>query len=127
MNILNRIRYRFKSFPKVIAYGDKYDPAMKITDPDEAKAYFDLCVRHAMTFDKTREEAEEMERINIGYWAGYYGREVAERVYRLFGVEHPYFGAVENWPTQEEAFEMGKKIGVNARTSEEDMRDETVR
>lgn len=92
-----------------ITIGDKYGPAMKITDPEEAKEYFEACVLHTMSFGKSREEAEQIERSNIGYYAGYYDSEIASRVYELFNCKHPIFGDVKNWPTPEEAFEMGKK------------------
>lgn len=45
---------------------------------------------------------------NIGYLAGYYSRDVAERIYAWFEVEHPIFGLVA--PTPEQALEAGKLI-----------------
>ncbi len=47
-----------------------------------------------MSFGKTREEAEEIERANLGYWAGYYRPETRERVERLFRCAHPFFGSI---------------------------------
>jgi hypothetical protein len=95
---------------KLITNGDKYNPAMKLTDEQEAKEYFDLCVQHCMSFGKTLEEAESIERQNLGYWAGYYDNETRERVERLFGAEHPIFGSVSNVITAEKAFELGKNL-----------------
>lgn len=40
-----------------------------------------------------REEAERVERFNIGYWTGYYDSATAARVQRLFRCEHPFFGS----------------------------------
>jgi len=101
-----------KKFPKKITIGKKYEPAMEITDPQEASEYFEACVVHTMGFDKTREEAEKIERINLGYFAGYYDHETRLRVERLFNCEHPVFGkAKDGVPTPEEAFEMGKRLG----------------
>ncbi|KKK91992.1 hypothetical protein LCGC14_2707400, partial [marine sediment metagenome] len=114
MNILKKLKYRFKKLPKVITIGEKYNPAMKITDPEEAKAYFELCVQHCMKYsDKPmdREEAERIQSANIGYYAGYYDRETGRRVQKLFGVVHPIFGKVDDYPTPERAFVMGQAMG----------------
>ena len=99
------------SLPKEITIGDKYGPAMKITNQEDADKCFELLVRHSMeNFGKTREEAEALERTNLGYYAGYYSSETSERVQRLFNCVHPIFGKVENFSTPEEAFEMGKQL-----------------
>lgn len=75
-----------------ITIGQKYGPAMKITSQDEANAYFLECVNHTMKVGKvSREEAERIERGNIGYYAGYYDSETRERMKRLFLAEHPIF------------------------------------
>lgn len=104
-----------KPFPKKITIGDKYHPAMKITDPKEAEEYFEACVQHTMLFGKSREEAEKSERSNLGYFAGYYDNETARRVNLLFGAVHPIFGSME--PTPEEAFKMGQKLAKKERKS----------
>jgi len=92
--------------------GEKYHPAMEITDQEEADAYFEKCVQHTMSFGhETRERAEEIERMNLGYFAGYYDTETRLRVEKLFKCAHPIFGkAVDGTPTPEEAFEAGKKL-----------------
>lgn len=51
-----------------ITIGDKYDPAMKITDQAEADAYFELCVEHSMRFGNDRAEAERIGG-GKGKWA----------------------------------------------------------
>ncbi len=95
-----------------ITIGDKYGPAMKMTDQKEATEYFELCVEDTMGFGKTREEAENIERQNFGYFAGYYDHETRIRVERLFSCVHPIFGAAsEHIPTPEEAFEAGWNLG----------------
>ena len=69
---------------EIITIGDKYGPAMEITDPEKAQEYFELCVQHSMKWhDKTREEAEELERANLGYYAGYYDQETSRRVQEI--------------------------------------------
>lgn len=101
------------SMPKVITIGDKYGPAMEITEQAEADAYFERCVEHSMLFGKSRTEAEALERHNLGYYAGYYDGATRERVERLYRCSHPIFGAVatRGHPTAEEAFTIGRLIG----------------
>jgi hypothetical protein len=80
--------------PEKLTIGEKYGPAMAITDAAEAKAYFRRCVRHTRRYGgKDRGEAERIERINIGYYAGYYDHEARVRVERLFLTKRPVFGA----------------------------------
>lgn len=82
-------------FPSNVTIGDKYDPAMAIKDQAEADAYFERCVTHTMRYGKcTRQTAEEIERANLGYYAGYGDSNTRERVERLFHCEHPVFGKI---------------------------------
>ena len=94
----------------LISIGDKYRPAMEITDQAAADAYFQQCVAHTMAFGKSQEEAEGIERLNLGHYAGYYGSETRERVERLFKCAHPVFGAIaeRGEPTAEQALEAGR-------------------
>lgn len=97
-----------------ITIGNKYSPAMKIEEQAEADAYFEECVQHTMdNFGKTRTEAEEVERSNLGYWAGYYSSETRARVERLFKCAHPIFGTIAEHgePTAKEALEAGLRRG----------------
>lgn len=99
-------------FPEHISLGEKYGPAMKIEDQAAATAYFERCVEHQMrmrAFGTTRAEAEQAEKANLGYWAGYYDNATRERVERLFDCAHPYFGRIaENGPpTPAEVFSAG--------------------
>lgn len=99
-------------FKDEITFGEKYDPAMKITDQAKADEYFKACVEHTMHFGHFREKAEHIERSNLGYWAGYYDLETRMRVEQLFGCQHPIFGsAVDGQPSPEEAFEIGVRMG----------------
>lgn len=94
----------------VISIADKYSPAMVITDQSDADKYFEECVRHNMSFGvSSREDAERIERANLGYYAGYYDNETRERVERLFRCAHPVFGKISEKgpPTMAEAFMAG--------------------
>lgn len=94
-----------------ITIGEKYGPAMQIRDQAEADAYFEECVQHTMSFGKSRLEAMQVEKANLGYYAGYYDDETRARVEKLFKCSHPIFGAIANGkPTPEEAFEMGQRM-----------------
>ncbi len=100
-------------FPACVTTGDKYGPAMLITDQADANAYFERCVVHNMTFGQSREEAEHINRVNLGYWAGYYSNETRQRVEKLFHCAHPVFGAIAKVgsPTPEQAFQAGIDAG----------------
>lgn len=102
-----------KSFRAKSTIGDIYGPAMKITEPAVAQEYFELIVKHHIeAHGQNREEAEEIIRSILGYFAGYYDNETRERVERLFTCAHPIFGPISSGaPTPEQAFEMGKKFG----------------
>jgi hypothetical protein len=100
-------------FPHRMTIGDKYGPAMEITEQVDADEYFERCVAHSMLHGLDRAKAEECERSNLGYYAGYYSREVRARVERLYRCEHPVFGSIEKngAPTPERALEAGLTAG----------------
>lgn len=52
-------------------------------------------------------------RQNIGYISGYFDRETAKKILKVFETAHPIFGTSE--PTPEEAFELGRKLGEQAK------------
>ncbi len=99
--------------PDVITIGEKYRPAMEVQTPSEAQAMFARLVEHTMRITgKTQEEAERIERSNIGYFSGYYSRETADRVMRLFGAVHPIFGGPGEWPSDpQEILRLGIEAG----------------
>lgn len=100
-------------------FGEKYGPAMTVKTQEDADAYFNRCVEHTMLFGKTREQAETIERHNLGYWAGHYGAEVRERIERLFKCKHPVFGAIaeKGQPSVADAFEKGRMWAEERRKS----------
>lgn len=84
-------------FPEKVTIGEKYiDLLPKITTPEEAAEYFEACVEHLLRFGHSREQAESIERGNIGYAAGYFSTQEAARIQQLFAAPHPIFGNAAN-------------------------------
>lgn len=98
--------------PSNATYQQKYGPAMQLQSEAEAAEYFEACVTHCMRHGHSREEAERIERMNLGYYAGYYDDDTRRRVERLFRCAHPVFGSIEQKgpPTPEQALAAGKAM-----------------
>lgn len=108
---------------KSLTYGECLEPAMNITDAEDAKQYLkDYVDFIEKTVDKkhlTERTSTEIAKHNLGYYAGYYNNETRERIERLFMCEHPLFGSIkENGvPTPEEAFRIGTEYGKGNKTN----------
>jgi len=81
---------------EILTYGECLNPAMEIVEQTDADQYFSAYVAYiekalAKEPRNDNKTAEEIARINIGYWAGYYGYDVQERVKRLYLAPHPIF------------------------------------
>lgn len=99
---------------------EAYGPAMEMTDQKEADVYFERLVQRCMATGVDRQEAESIQRQNLGYYAGYYDLETRKRVERLFRCAHPIFGAASiGTPTPEEAFDAGLEKGTGTDTQSE--------
>ena len=98
-------------FPEGATQGMVLGPAMMITAQEDADAYFETIVKHAMRMDPDvpRETVERNVRRSLGYFAGYHDEETRERVEHLFDCAHPVFGKVSEGgvPTAEEAVRLG--------------------
>jgi hypothetical protein len=97
------------TFRKDATIGELYKPAMKIIDEKEAQEYFESLVNWAVIHhNQNKEQAIEMEKRNLGYFAGYYDIETQERVERLFSCAHPTFGTIKDkgQPTAEQAIQI---------------------
>lgn len=101
---------------ETLTYGDCLHPAMKITDPEDAqqylRAYIAYTQKHLDKEPRTDSKtAEEICKINLGYFAGYYDDETRKRVEKLFCCSHPIFGSIESngSSTAEQAFEAGRQ------------------
>ncbi len=99
---------------KVLTYGECLQPAMKITNKEDAKQYKKDYVAYIQKFldENPRKDsltAEDIANHNIGYYAAYYDDETRKRVEDLFICKHPVFGSIkENGvPSVQKAFEMG--------------------
>ncbi len=98
---------------KTLTYGECLGPAMEITDAEDARQYLaDYVAFIQRALDKEPRHdgktSEEIARINLGYYAGYYDHQTRERVERVFDCTHPIFGsAAKHKPTEEEAFNAG--------------------
>ena len=96
-------------FDENATIGEIYGPAMEIKDYQEAQEYLRMLIdRQKKYWHRTEEEAMRIEMMNIGYYAGYYDAETAERVYKLFDTAHPFFGTTT--PTLEEAIITGMQM-----------------
>jgi hypothetical protein len=103
-------------FPNDATWHDLLDPAMKITEKEDADAYFETLIQHALKLDEnlTRETAVRNMKSSLGYFAGYYSSDVRARVEEFFDCAHPVFGRIEEKgePTLEEAFKAGVEMAA---------------
>lgn len=107
-----------KELPEKATWGELYGPAMEMTDPVKAAEYLNALIQRNMKyFGDTEEEATEVVKQNLGYYAGYYSNDTMIRVQELFDCVHPVFGKIEgeaDLPTPEEAFQSGKDLASKA-------------
>lgn len=99
---------------------ETYGPAMEMTDQATADAYFEELVLSRVQSGLSREEAERLERGNLGYYAGYYCNEVRERVERLFDCAHPIFGKIAEVGPPRDAFAAGRAMGESFKKQSRD-------
>jgi hypothetical protein len=103
---------RPRQLPCEITIGEIYHPAMSIEDQADADVYFDQLVERAMRcHGMDRTAAEELERKNLGYFAGYFDRETMARVNQLYATVHPIFGAQPS-PSPAQALAAGSLIAA---------------
>lgn len=107
-----------------MTYGQVLDPAMKITDVDDATQYLQSYIEYLIPYvvdthkdqdeDFIYDEAVRIAKHNLGYYAGYYDDKTRKRVEKLFNCSHPIFGSIESngTPTAQQAFELGKSLAT---------------
>lgn len=109
---------------EILTYGEALGPAMKITDPEDAKQYLKeyVAYQEIMLIKEPRNDgmtAEQMCKINLGYYAGYYDNETRARVERLFNCSHPIFGSIETngQPSTEKALSKGQQMAADSKNN----------
>jgi len=99
---------------KVRSVDEQFKEALSCKTREEADIWFEKEVAK-MQYECSLSyfEASSTLRDNLGYMAGYYDPEVAEKVFELFGAVHPVFRCVDYREryTAEEVFRMGYKLG----------------
>lgn len=90
------------------------DKLVQIQTKEEAQQFLNL-------YEKENPHA----RINIGYAAGYLSKEQREKVYNLFGVDHPFLREDMSF---EEIIAVGKKLAEDTKKygAKEAMRINTI-
>lgn len=69
------------------------------------------------------DEARKITLTNIGYYAGYFRAEFADKIYEMFDTEHPIFG--KKHPTAEEALKIGMEWGRRSKEKAQQEEAET--
>ena len=97
-----------------LTIGEVYEPAMEISDQEEADAYFLILEADLRRHGKTTNQARDIARQNLGYFAGYYDSATRKRVERLFKCAHPVFGSIAacGQPTADAALLAGMRKGA---------------
>lgn len=78
-----------------MTFGEVFESAMKCDTLDQANSWMQHEVqRHVTEYNQTPEEAENIIKSNLGYFAGYYDEATREKIERLFSAQRPIFGSV---------------------------------
>jgi hypothetical protein len=106
--------------PDEATRGDLYNPAMSVATREEATEYLAALVRRNIRVSgNSQEEAERVERINVGYWTGYCDEVTAACAQELYGFGHPIFGKFV--PSAQEALVVGLAMGAAMREATDDV------
>ena len=107
--------------------GDIMRDVVQITDSDNAKEYVreyvdwmteNLSPKVSINEGESRRDAAlRIVKSNISYSAGYHGKDTYNQILTVFDLEHPFFG--KEYPTTEEAFKIGLKLGQKMKDEEE--------
>lgn len=102
-------------FGKDATMGETYTDALgSITTPEDAQEYLEALIECAIHhWGQSREEAEKIQRSNIGYMSGYFSTKEMARIQSLFGVVHPIFGGMAEFEklTTEDIIQKGIDLG----------------
>ena len=76
----------------------------------EAQEFLTCYILHiANSRSMSIEEATQIAKSNLGYYAGYYSNNVRKKIEAKFNCVHPIFGHAENPVSNEMAFALGQK------------------
>lgn len=97
-------------------FGEIFDKALELAkeNKNEAQVYFTEYVQHILNVNdkvNTIEEAEQIAKHNLGYFAGYYTQEVCDIIYKTYKCSHPIFGDKLFSVSPEEAYQKGLELG----------------
>lgn len=107
------MKYRGKEYNTM---GEVFDLALKLakeSPEEEAKEFFYEYVNYISivnhySWDKSIESA----RHNLGYFAGYYNREIYNIISKVYEAQHPIFGYNPFDVSPKDAFNKGMEIGL---------------
>lgn len=94
--------------------GEIFDTALNLakTDKHNAGVFFNTYVDWVRdTNECSHEEAEKIVKDNLGYFSGYYNKEVSDIIYSTYNCEHPIFGKHPFGISPEDAYLAGLKAG----------------
>ena len=96
-----------------MTYKQQFEAALKCETPDEASAWLtEEVLQYGREYGQSVDEAKGVILANLGYIAGYYDHETAQKVHRLFCAVHPIFGCADyhNRITSEQASQQGEAV-----------------
>jgi len=101
MNKMNTITKFNPENKEELTYRECLGPAMEITTKEDAVQYMNdyvAYIQKALDNEPRTDNmsAEQIAKINLGYYAGYYDAETMQRVNELFSTRHPIFGNLHN-------------------------------
>jgi hypothetical protein len=76
------------------SYGEQFKSALSCQTREEAEQWMEneVC-DYVEIFQMSPEEAIKIIKTNLGYMAGYYSSDTAEKIKDLFSADHPGYGA----------------------------------
>jgi hypothetical protein len=75
-------------------YGEQFESALKCQTREEAEHWMETEVtQYIEQYGGTPEEAIGIIKHNLGYMAGYYSSDTADKIRNLFSANHPGYSA----------------------------------
>ena len=96
--------------------GEIFNTALELAHTNKNDAH-DFLLQYAKYIMEEKGEsfdwAVELAKNNLGYFAGYFSKEICDLIYNTYECFHPIFGRKPYDFTPEEAYEMGKEAVRN--------------